>query len=158
MKLEKILIGVLLLVVAWLVLHKQPTLPTEIRYITKLEKRLDTLYRDTIVFKTKIRRFKDTIIIYRDSIIIAKENNDTVKIIAFQDSVIQQQDFTIKWQDTLIGQMDSIVMYQNKIVDKQKLKIQELKTNVEKETKKKNIWKKASIFVTALGLTTYLIK
>jgi len=58
----------------------------------------------------------------------------------------------------LIGQMDSIVMYQNKIVDKQKLKIQELKTDVEKETKKKNIWKKASIFVTALGLTTYLIK
>ena len=71
MKLEKILIGVLLLVVAWLVLHKQPTLPTEIRYITKLEQKLDTLYRYTIVFKTKIRRFKDTIIIYRDSVIIA---------------------------------------------------------------------------------------
>jgi len=158
MKLERILIGLLLLVVVWLFIQKTPTIPTDIRVISRLETKLDTLYKDTVIFKTKIKRFKDTILIYKDSVRYAKENNDTVKIIAFQDSVIEQQDYTIKWQDTLIGQMDSIVMYQNKIANKQKLKIQELKTDVEKETKKKNIWKKASIFVTALGLTTYLIK
>ena len=149
MKLEKILIGVLLLVVAWLVLHKQPTLPTEVRYITKLEKRLDTLYRDTIVFKTKIRRFKDTIIVFRDSVREAKENNDTVKIIQFQDSVIEQQDYTIKWQDTLIGQLDTIIMYQNRVNDK-------LKDSVIYLNKKKKKRKLLHI-LSAIGLTALFI-
>ena len=149
MKLEKILIGVLLLVVAWLVLHKQPTLPTEIRYITKLEQRLDTLYRDTIVYKTKIRRFKDTIVIYRDSVIIAKENNDTVKIIRYQDSVIEQQDYTIKWQDTLICRLDTIVDLQNKANDELKDSIVGLQ-----EDKKR---KKLAHILSAIGITALFI-
>jgi hypothetical protein len=149
MKLEKILIGVLLLVVAWLVLHKQPTLPTEIRYITKLEQRLDTLYRDTIVYKTKIRRFKDTIVIYRDSVIIAKENNDTVKIIRYQDSVIEQQDYTIKWQDTLICRLDTIVDLQNKANDELKDSIVGLQ-----EDKKR---KKLAHILSAIGLTALFV-
>ena len=149
MKLEKILIGVLLLVVAWLVLHKQPTLPTEIRYITKLEQRLDTLYRDTIVFKTKIKRFKDTVIIFRDSVKEAKENNDTVKIIQFQDSVIQQQDYTIKWQDTLIGQLDTIIMYQNRVNDKLKDSVIDL------NKKKKN--RKLLHILSVIGISTLFI-
>jgi hypothetical protein len=153
MKLEKILIGVLLLVVAWLVLHKQPTLPTEIRYITKLEQKLDTLYRDTIVFKTKIRRFKDTIIIYRDSIIIAKENNDTVKIIAFQDSVIEQQDYTIKWQDTLIGQLDTIIDVQNKVNDKLKDSIVDLNKDVQKRKKRSKI----AHIIGSIGIATLFV-
>jgi hypothetical protein len=154
MKLEKILIGVLLLIVAWLVLHKQPTLPTEIRYITKLEKRLDTLYRDTIVFKTKIRRFKDTILIYRDSVIVAKESNDTVKIIAFQDSVIEQQDYTIKWQDTLIGQLDTIVDVQNKVNDKLKDSIIDLNKDVLKRKKRSKLTHLISVGV----LTFFVVK
>ena len=159
MKLERLIIGLLIIALLWLAFNRVPKYKgTDIRYLTKYEQRIDTLLKDTIVFKTKIRRFKDTLIVYKDSLIYAKENNDTVKIIKFQDSVIVQQDFTIKWQDTLINQMDSIVMYQNKVSDKQKLRIQELKKDVEKETTKKNIWKKATIFVTALGLTTYLIK
>ena len=149
MKLEKILIGVLLLVIAWLVLHKQPTLPTEIRYITKLEQRLDTLYRDTIVYKTKIRRFKDTIVIYRDSVIIAKENNDTVKIIRYQDSVIEQQDYTIKWQDTLICRLDTIVDLQNKANDELKDSIVGLQ-----EDKKR---KKLAHILSAIGLTALFV-
>ena len=153
MKLEKILIGVLLLVVAWLVLHKQPTLPTEIRYITKLEQRLDTLYRDTIVFKTKIRRFKDTIVIYRDSVIVAKENNDTVKIIAFQDSVIEQQDYTIKWQDTLIGQLDTIIDVQNKVNDKLKDSIVDLKKDVLKQKKRSKI----AHIIGSIGIATLFV-
>ena len=152
MKLDKILIGVLLLVVAWLVLHKKPTLPTEIRYITKLEQRLDTLYRDTIVFKTKIRRFKDTILIYRDSVIVAKENNDTVKIIAFQDSVIEQQDYTIKWQDTLIGQLDTIIMYQNRVNDKLKDSVIDLSKDIHKRKRRGKI-----AHLISVGLLTLFI-
>ena len=152
MKLEKILIGVLFLVVAWLILHKQPTLPNEVRYITKLEQRLDTLYKDTIVFKTKIRRFKDTVLIYRDSIIIAKENNDTVKIIAFQDSVINQQDYTIKWQDTLIGQLDTIIDVQNKVNDKLKDSIIDLNKDVQKRKKRSKI----AHIIGSIGIATYL--
>jgi hypothetical protein len=154
MKLEKILIGVLLLVVAWLVLHKKPALPTEIRYITKLEQRLDTLYKDTIIFKTKIRRFKDTILIYRDSVIIAKENNDTVKIIAFQDSVINQQDYTIKWQDTLICQLDTIIDVQNKVNDKLKDSIVDLNKDVQKRKKRSKIAHLISVGV----LTLFVVK
>ena len=154
MKLDKILIGLLLLFVAWLVLHKQPTLPTEIRYITKLEQRLDTLYRDTIVFKTKIRRFKDTILIYRDSVIIAKENNDTVKIIAFQDSVIEQQDYTIKWQDSLIGQLDTIIDVQNKVNDKLKDSIVDLNKDIHKRKKRSKIAHLISVGV----LTLFVVK
>jgi len=154
MKLDKILIGLLLLFVAWLVLHKQPTLPTEIRYITKLEQRLDTLYKDTIVFKTKIRRFKDTILIYRDSVIIAKENNDTVKIIAFQDSVIEQQDYTIKWQDSLIGQLDTIIDVQNKVNDKLKDSIVDLNKDIHKRKKRSKIAHLISVGV----LTLFVVK
>ena len=154
MKLEKFLIGLLVLVVAWLMIHKQPSLPTEVRYITKLEKRLDTLYKDTIVFKTKIRRFKDTIVIYRDSVIIAKENNDTVKIIAFQDSVIVQQDYTIKWQDTLIGQLDTIIDVQNKVNDKLKDSIIDLNKDIHK---RKKIGKIAHLVSVGL-LTLFVIK
>ena len=154
MKLEKILIGVLFLVVAWLILHKQPTLPNEVRYITKLEQRLDTLYKDTIVFKTKIRRFKDTVLIYRDSIIIAKENNDTVKIIAFQDSVIEQQGYTIKWQDTLICQLDTIIDVQNKVNDKLKDSIVDLNKDVQKRKKRSKIAHLISVGV----LTLFVVK
>ena len=149
MKLERILIGLLLLVVAWLILHKQPSLPTEVRYITKLEKRLDTLYKDTVIFKTKIRRFKDTIVIYRDSVIIAKENNDTVKIIRYQDSVIEQQDYTIKWQDTLICRLDTIVDLQNKANDELKDSIVGLQ-----EDKKR---KKLAHILSAIGLTALFV-
>lgn len=159
MKVERLIIGLLLIALLWLAFNRVPKYQgTDIRYITKYEQKIDTLLKDTIVFKTKIRLFKDTLIVYKDSLIYAKENNDTVKIIKFQDSIIVQQDNTIKWQDTLIKQMDSIVMYQNKVSDKQKSRIQDLKKDVEKETKRKKFWQKATIFVTALGLTTYLIK
>lgn len=159
MKLERLIIGLLIIALLWLAFNRVPKYKgTDIRYLTKYEQKIDTLLKDTILFKTKIRRFKDTLVVYRDSLIYAKENSDTVKIIKFQDSVIVQQDYTIKWQDTLINQMDSIVMYQNKVSDKQKSKIQELNKEVEKQNKRKNFWKKATIFVTALGLTTYLIK
>ena len=120
MKLERLIIGLLILVCVWLAFHKIPKNGVDVRYITKYEQRIDTLIKDTIVYKTKIRRFKDTIIVFRDSVREAKENNDTVKIIAFQDSVIEQQDYTIKWQDTLIGQLDTIIMYQNRVNDKLK--------------------------------------
>ena len=159
MKVERLIIGALLLLCIWLFLNRVPTYKgTDIRYLTKYEQRIDTLIKDTIIFKTKIRRFKDTLIVYKDSLVLAKENNDTVKIIKFQDSVIVQQDFTIKWQDTLISQMDSIVMLQNKVSEKQKGKINELKKENEKQSKKANRWKKATVLITLLGLTTYLVK
>ena len=120
MKLEKVIIGVLILACVWLAFHKVPKNGVDVKYITKYEQRIDTLIKDTIVYKTKIRRFKDTIIVYKDSVREAKENNDTLKIIQFQDSVILQQDYTIKWQDTLIGQLDTIIMYQNRVNDKLK--------------------------------------
>ena len=120
MKLERLIIGLLILVCVWLAFHKIPKNGVDIKYIPKYEQRIDTLIKDTIVYKTKIRRFKDTIIIFKDSVREAKENNDTVKIIQFQDSVIEQQDYTIKWQDTLIGQLDTIIMYQNRVNDKLK--------------------------------------
>lgn len=120
MKLERLIIGLLILACVWLAFHKVPKNGVDVKYITKYEQRIDTLIKDTIVYKTKIRRFKDTIIVYKDSVREAKEKNDTIKIIQFQDSVIEQQDYTIKWQDTLIGQLDTIIMYQNRVNDKLK--------------------------------------
>jgi len=149
MKLEKVIIGVLILVCVWLAFHKVPKNGVDIKYITKYEKRIDTLIKDTIVYKTKIRRFKDTIIIFRDSVREAKENNDTVKIITFQDSVIEQQDYTIKWQDTLIGQLDTIIMYQNRVNDK-------LKDSVIDLNKKKKKRKLLHI-LSVIGISTLFI-
>lgn len=154
MKIQKVIIGVLILLCVWLALNRVPKYKgIDIRYLTKYETRIDTLLKDTVIFKTKIRRFKDTIVVYKDSLIIAKENNDTVKIIKFQDSIIVQQDYTIKWQDTLINQMDSIVMYQNKVSDKQKARIQELKKDSEKNKKRNRI----KSIVAGIGLITLLI-
>ena len=149
MKLEKVIIGLLILVCVWLAFHKIPKNGVDIKYITKYEQRIDTLIKDTIVYKTKIRRFKDTIIIFRDSVREAKENNDTVKIIAFQDSVIEQQDYTIKWQDTLIGQLDTIIMYQNRVKDK-------LKDSVIDLNKKKKKRKLLHI-LSVIGISTLFI-
>jgi hypothetical protein len=149
MKLERLVIGVLILVCVWLAFHKVPKNGVDIKYITKYEKRIDTLIKDTIVYKTKIRRFKDTIIIFRDSVREAKENNDTVKIITFQDSVIEQQDYTIKWQDTLIGQLDTIIMYQNRVNDK-------LKDSVIDLNKKKKKRKLLHI-LSVIGISTLFI-
>jgi hypothetical protein len=149
MKLEHHIIGLLLLVAVYLFIHRVPKNGVDVKYITKYEQRIDTLIKDTTIFKTKIRRFKDTIIVYRDSIIVAKENNDTVKIIAFQDSVIEQQDYTIKWQDTLIGQLDTIVMLQNKVNDKLKDSIIDLQQNKKR--------KKLAHILSAIGLTALFI-
>ena len=149
MKLERVVIGVLILVCVWLAFHKVPKNGVDIKYITKYEQRVDTLIKDTIIYKTKIRRFKDTIVIFKDSVREAKENNDTVKIIAFQDSVILQQDYTIKWQDTLIGQLDTIIEYQNKVNDK-------LKDSIVDLTKKKKKRKLLHI-LSVIGISTLFV-
>lgn len=149
MKLEKVIIGLLILVCVWLAFHKVPNNGVDVKYITKYEQRIDTLIKDTIVYKTKIRRFKDTIIVYKDSVREAKENNDTLKIIQFQDSVILQQDYTIKWQDTLIGQLDTIIMYQNRVNDK-------LKDSVIDLNKKKKKRKLLHI-LSVIGISTLFI-
>ena len=149
MKLEHFIIGLLLLVGVYLFIHRVPKNGVDIRYITKYEQRIDTLIKDTTIFKTKIRRFKDTIIVYKDSVRYAKENNDTVKIIRYQDSVIEQQDYTIKWQDTLIGQLDTIVMLQNKTNDKLKDSIIDLQQNKKR--------KKLAHILSAIGLTALFV-
>ena len=151
MKLERFIIGLLILACVWLAFHKVPKNGIDVKYITKIEKRLDTLYKDTIVFKTKIKRYKDTIIVFRDSVREAKKNKDTIKIIAFQDSLIFKQDYTIKWQDTLIGQLDTIIMYQNRVTDKLKDSVIDLNRDI-KKAKRKRIGIFASI-----GLLTLLI-
>lgn len=154
MKLEHHIIGLLLLVGVYLFIHRVPKNGVDVKYITKYEKRIDTLIKDTTIFKTKIRRFKDTIIVYRDSVREAKENNDTVKIIAFQDSVIEQQDYTIKWQDTLICQLDTIIDVQNKVNDKLKDSIIDLNKDVEKRKKRSKIAHLISVGV----LTLFVVK
>jgi len=151
MKLERFIIGLLILACVWLAFHKVPKNGIDVKYITKIEQRLDTLYKDTIVFKTKIKRYKDTIIVFRDSVREAKKNKDTIKIIAFQDSLIFKQDYTIKWQDTLIGQLDTIIMYQNRVTDKLKDSVIDLNRDI-KKAKRKRIGIFASI-----GLLTLLI-
>ena len=149
MKLEHHIIGLLLLIGVYLFIHRVPKNGVDVKYITKYEQRIDTLIKDTVIFKTKIRRFKDTIIIFRDSVREAKENNDTVKIIRYQDSVIEQQDYTIKWQDTLIGQLDTIVMLQNKVNDKLKDSIIDLQQNKKR--------KKLAHILSAIGLTALFV-
>jgi len=151
MKLERVIIGLLILACVWLAFHKVPKNGIDVKYITKIEKRIDTLIKDTIVFKTKIKRYKDTIIVFRDSVREAKKNKDTIKIIAFQDSLIFKQDYTIKWQDTLIGQLDTIIMYQNRVTDKLKDSVIDLNRDI-KKAKRKRIGIFASI-----GLLTLLI-
>ena len=154
MKLERVIIGLLIIIALWLAFHKVPKNGVDIRYLTKYEKRIDTLIKDTTIFKTKIRRFKDTVIVYKDSIREAKENNDTVKIIKFQDSVIEQQDYTIKWQDTLICRLDTIVMLQNKTKDKLKDSIVDLNKDIHKRKKRSKIAHLISVGV----LTLFVIK
>ena len=149
MKLEHFIIGLLLLVGVYLFIHRVPKNGVDIRYLTKYEQRIDTLIKDTTIFKTKIRRFKDTIIVYKDSVRYAKENNDTVKIIRYQDSVIEQQDYTIKWQDTLICRLDTIVDLQNKANDELKDSIIGLQ-----EDKKR---KKLAHILSAIGLTALFV-
>jgi hypothetical protein len=148
MKVNNIIIALLIGVLIYLLFQKQP-LNEPIKYINRYETRIDTLLKDTTIFKIKIRRFKDTIIVFRDSITIAKENKDTVKIIAFQDSLIKQQDYTIKWQDTLITQIDSIMMLQNKVNEK-------LYDSVNVLNKDKRRLKKVGILA-GIGLLTLLI-
>ena len=149
MKLEHFIIGLLLLVGVYLFIHRVPKNGVDIKYITKYEQKIDTLIKDTTIFKTKIRRFKDTIIVYKDSVRYAKENNDTVKIIRYQDSVIEQQDYTIKWQDTLICRLDTIVDLQNKANDELKDSIVGLQ-----EDKKR---KKLAHILSAIGITALFI-
>jgi hypothetical protein len=148
MKVNNIIIALLIGVLIYLLFQKRP-LNEPIKYIKTYETRIDTLLKDTTIFKTKIRRFKDTIIVFRDSITIAKENKDTIKIIAFQDALIKQQDYTIKWQDTLITQIDSIMMYQNKVNEK-------LYDSVNVLNKDKRRLKKVGILA-GIGLLTLLI-
>ena len=150
MKVERFIILVLLIIVLVLFWRKKPSYPKEIKYITKIEQRLDTLIKDTIVFKTKIKRYKDTVIVFRDSVREAKENKDTIKIIAFQDSLIFKQDYTIKWQDTLIGQLDTIIMYQNRVTDKLKDSVIDLNRDI-KKAKRKRI-----VIFAAIGILTTL--
>ena len=152
MKLEKVIIGLLILVCVWLAFHKAPKNGVDVKYITKYEKKIDTLIKDTIVYKTKIKRFKDTIIIFRDSVREAKENNDTVKIIAYQDSVIEHQDYTIKWQDTLIDQLDTIIMYQNRVNDKLKDSVIDLNKDIHKRKRRGKI-----AHLISVGLLTLFI-
>lgn len=154
MKLERVIIGLLILACIWLAFHKVPKNGVDVKYITKYEQRIDTLIKDTIVYKTKIRRFKDTIIIFRDSVKVAKENNDTIKIIAFQDSVILQQDYTIKWQDTLIGQLDTIIMYQNRVNDKLKDSVVDLSKDIHKRKRRGKIAHLISVGL----LTLFIVK
>ena len=152
MKLERVIIGLLILVCVWLAFHKIPKNGVDVKYITKYEQRIDTLIKDTIVYKTKIRRFKDTIIVFRDSVREAKENNDTVKIIAYQDSVIEHQDYTIKWQDTLIDQLDTIIMYQNRVNDKLKDSVIDLNKDIHKRKRRGKI-----AHLISVGLLTLFI-
>ena len=149
MKANNLIIALLIGVLIYLLFQKRP-LNAPIKYINRYETIIDTLLKDTIIFKTKIRRFKDTIIVFKDSVREAKENNDTVKIIAFQDLVIEQQDYTIKWQDTLIDQMDSIVMYQNKVNEK-------LYDSVNVLNKDKRRLKRIGSIFAGIGLLTLLI-
>jgi len=149
MKLEHFIIGLLLLVGVYLFIHRVPKNGVDIKYITKYEQKIDTLIKDTTIFKTKIRRLKDTVIVYKDSVRYAKENNDTVKIIRYQDSVIEQQDYTIKWQDTLICRLDTIVDLQNKANDELKDSIVGLQ-----EDKKR---KKLAHILSAIGLTALFV-
>lgn len=149
MKLEHFIIGLLLLVGVYLFIHRVPKNGVDIKYITKYEQKIDTLIKDTTIFKTKIRRFKDTVIVYKDSVRYAKENNDTVKIIRYQDSVIEQQDYTIKWQDTLICRLDTIVMLQNKVNDNLKDSIIDLQQNKKR--------KKLAHILSAIGITALFI-
>jgi len=148
MKVNNIIIALLIGVLIYLLFQKRP-LNEPIKYIKTYETRIDTLLKDTTIFKTKIRRFKDTIIVFRDSITIAQENKDTIKIIAFQDALIKQQDYTIKWQDTLITQIDIIMMLQNKVNEK-------LYDSVNVLNKDKRRLKKVGIFA-GIGLLTLLI-
>ena len=148
MKVNNIIIALLIGVLIYLLFQKRP-LHEPIKYINRYETRIDTLLKDTTIFKTKIRRFKDTIIVFRDSITIAQENKDTIKIIAFQDALIKQQDYTIKWQDTLITQIDSIMMLQNKVNEK-------LYDSVNVLNKDKRRLKKVGVLA-GIGLLTLLI-
>ena len=140
----KYLVGILLLIVVYLLLHKAPT-----RYV--VDHKLETLYKDTTIYKDKVRNVKDTLVVYKDSLVIAKEKADTVKIIVYQDVIIDKQGSIIAFQDTLIDKMDTIVMTQNKSIDS-------LHVEMERQKKKTKIWKTATAVVSSAGLIFYILK
>ena len=111
MKLERLIIGVLILACVWLAFHKVPKNGVDVKYITKYEQRIDTLIKDTIVYKTKIRRFKDTIIVFRDSVREAKENNDTGRM---ESETIYTVECGL---DTSLVTVDSDDVYKNYFVN-----------------------------------------
>jgi len=139
MKIERILIGLLLLVVVWLFIQKKPTIPTEIRYLTKYEQKIDTIKQEIVKIKLLKQPYYDTIVLYKDKVVEAKVLKDTVKIIEFQDSVINNQDIYIKFQDTLIDKCDSIILYQNKEKEVLKQSITDLTKHAEKQKKRSKI-------------------
>lgn len=139
MKVERLLIGLLLIVVIWLFIKKKPTIPKEIRYLTKYEQKIDTIKQEIVKIKLLKQPYYDTIILYKDKVVEAKVLKDTVKIIEFQDSVINNQDVYIKFQDTLINKCDSVISYQNKEKEVLKQSINDLNKHAEKRKKRSKI-------------------
>lgn len=170
MKIERLVIGVLLLVLAWLFLNKTPKLgDTKIKYLNKYEIIVDSIEYESEATKQKIKEYKSKSLylskdlkVLKDSLEIAKNQKDTVKIIVVQervinnqDSIIEQKDITIKYQDTLIEQCSEINLNLNKNNDLLKDSIIDLNIKIGKQ-KKRSKFVIAAIAV--LGGTGILFK
>ena len=151
MKIERLIIGILLLILGWVAINKVPKLSnTKIRYLNKYEIIVDSIEYESEATKQKIKEYKSRTLylskdlkVLKDSLEIAKNQKDTVKIIVVQekvinnqDSIIEQKNVTIKYQDTLIQQCEEINLNLNKNNDLLKDSIIDLNTKIVKQKKR----------------------
>jgi len=122
MKLERVIIGLLILVCVWLMYMKRPIYSTgrlqTIEHVIHGKDSIVTKWKTKIVEdKSKIKGLSSQVDRLKDSLKLVKELKDTVRIVEYQDTVIAQQDTIIRFYEDLTANCDSIITEQNQIIE-----------------------------------------
>ena len=111
MKLERVIIGLLILVCVWLMYMKRPIYSTgrlqTIEHVIHGKDSIVTKWKTKIVEdKSKIKGLSSQVDRLKDSLKLVKELKDTVRIVEYQDTVIAQQDTIIRFYEDLTANCD----------------------------------------------------
>jgi len=161
MKLERVIIGLLILVCVWLMYMKRPIYSTgrlqTIEHVIHGKDSIVTKWRTKIVEdKSKIKGLSNQVDRLKDSLELVKELKDTVRIIEYQDTVIAQQDTIIRFYEDLTANCDSIIIEQNQVIELKDSIIFIQRESIKDFTKKKKRRKLGEI-IAGIGLLTLLI-
>jgi len=161
MKLERVIIGLLILVCVWLMYMKRPIYSTgrlqTIEHVIHGKDSIVTKWKTKIVEdKSKIKGLSSQVDRLKDSLKLVKELKDTVRIVEYQDTVIAQQDTIIRFYEDLTANCDSIITEQNQIIELKDSVIFIQRESIKDFTKKKKRRKLGEI-IAGIGLLTLLI-